>query len=753
VVGDVLWRVTDGHYQLVVPADRGLRELILKECHDNPASGHLGQAKTFERVYRRFYWDGMRAEVKNYVIGCNRCQLTKVGGQKPKGYLHSIEPPTRCWSSISMDFVTGLALTARGYDAVVTFTDKFSKMVHLIPLKFNQSGAPQVARIFVDQIWRLHGAPLEILSDRDTRFTSSFWQEVYRLIGVKVKMTTAYRPQGDGQSENTNRTMEQILRAYTNNRQTDWDLHLAACEFAVNDAVHQGTKHSPFSLVYGSHGQPMSQLDLYLESAKSKLTGNPAAGNFVEKWRNDLIDARHHMVQAQDLQAKYYNRLHDMVEHAVGDKVLVSSKSITAPTDRDTKWKLRDQWYGPLTIIERLQPSDKGPVTTYRLRLPHQWKVHDTFSVDKLKPYVENDDKLWKNRKSADAPQTQTVAGYNEYVVERILGHRDIRVRRGALTVKVRQWLVRWKGFDATEDQWLREEKINTADMKNQLWELYEAELKNRRDDIAVAVADYQRAHESVLQVSEYGRPEAVTAKDRPLRVLVLFCGTGSVERAAVEYYPKAEIVSVDNDPTSAAIHVTTIRAWVNGPMRCYPPGYFDIIWASPPCTQYSYAKTIGKRDFLTADANVKDTFKAIDYLKPAHFFVENPRGHLRQRPFMHRRRHLLHTVCYCKYGTPNKKPTNIWTRTPDLILKMCDKNTPCRYKHEHGVHRVSSQSGPSKNGTPGSGKPKNVYPIPSLLVKKLFEKALHGTTRAETLDLGAPPLTLKRMSRAQLSF
>jgi hypothetical protein len=379
VVGDVLWRVTDGHYQLVVPLDRKLRELILRECHDNPASGHLGQAKTFERVYRRFYWDGMRAEVKNYVTGCNRCQLTKVGGQKPKGFLHPIEPPTRCWSSISMDFVTGLALTARGYDAIVTFTDKFSKMVHLIPLKFNQSGSTQVARIFIDQIWRLHGAPLEILSDRDTRFTSSFWQEVHRLIGVKIKMTTAYRPQGDGQSENTNRTMEQILRAYTNNRQTDWDQHLAAAEFAVNDAVHQGTNHSPFSLVYGAHGQPMSQLDLYLESAKSKITGNPAAGNFVEKWRSDLIDARYHIVQAQFNQAKYYNKLHTMVEHAVGDRVLVSSKSITAPTDRDTKWKLRDQWYGPLTITERLQPSGEGPVTSYRLKLPHQWKVHDVF--------------------------------------------------------------------------------------------------------------------------------------------------------------------------------------------------------------------------------------------------------------------------------------------------------------------------------------------------------------------------------------
>jgi hypothetical protein len=651
-----------------------------------------------------------------------------------------------------MDFVTGLALTARGYDAVVTFTDKFSKMVHLIPLKFNQSGATQVARIFIDQIWRLHGAPLEILSDRDTRFTSAFWQEVHRLIGVNVKMTTAYRPQGDGQSENTNRTMEQILRAYTNNRQTYWDLHLAAAEFAVNDAVHQGTLHSPFSLVYGSHGQPMSQLDLYLESAKSKITGNPAAGNFVEKWRNDLIDARYHMVQAQFNQAKYYNKLHTMVEHAVGDRVLVSSKSITAPTDRDTKWKLRDQWYGPLTITERLQPSGEGPVTSYRLRLPHQWKVHDVFSVDKLKSYVENDDTLWKDRKSAHAPQTQSVAGFNEYVVERVLGHRDIRVKKGALTVKVRQWLVRWKGFDATEDQWLREEKINTSGMKNQQWELYEAELK-RREDIAVAVAHYQQAQESVFQVSEHGKPVVVEAKDRPLRLLVLFCGTGSVERAALRYYPKAEIVSVDNDPKSSAVHVCSIRSWVNGPMKCYPPGYFDIIWASPPCTQYSYAKTIGERNFAMADPHVKDAFKAVEYLKPPHYFVENPRGHLRLRPFMHRRRHLLHTACYCKYGAPNKKPTNIWTRTPDLILKMCDKNTPCRYKHDHGVHRVSSQSGPSKNGTPGSGNPKNVYPIPSLLVKALFEKALQGTTRAGTLDGGEPPGKEKLKSRGQLSF
>jgi len=116
--------------------------------------------------------------------------------------------------------------------------DRFSKHVHLIPLTFKGSNAVEVARLFVDNVWKHHGMPRSIVSDRDVRFTSAFWEEFCRLTGIQRDMTTAYTPQSNGGAERANATMETILRAYTEPRGLDWDLHLAAAEYAMNDSMN-----------------------------------------------------------------------------------------------------------------------------------------------------------------------------------------------------------------------------------------------------------------------------------------------------------------------------------------------------------------------------------------------------------------------------------------------------------------------------------------------------------------------------------
>ncbi|KAK3272724.1 hypothetical protein CYMTET_18993 [Cymbomonas tetramitiformis] len=135
------------------------------------------------------------------------------------------EVPIRLWEVVSIDFVTGLPMTQRGVNAFTTFTCKLSKIVHVVPVAYNDSSsAKAVVRLFMNTVWKLHGAPMRIVCDRDHRFRDAMTQELMRLMGVKVASTTPYQPQSDGQAERGNHTVERMLRCYVAQNQEDWDL-------------------------------------------------------------------------------------------------------------------------------------------------------------------------------------------------------------------------------------------------------------------------------------------------------------------------------------------------------------------------------------------------------------------------------------------------------------------------------------------------------------------------------------------------
>ena len=309
------------------------------------------------------------------------------------------------------------------------------------------------------------------------------------------------------------------------------------------------------------------------------------------------------------------------------------------------------------------------------------------------------------------------------------------------------QWLISWKGYGAAHDEWRSVEDINTGGMELDAWREYEdmrrlKELTQPGDaSHGLTVLDQICAlQESVRQkVHEYLEevPGCVTPwcqSEKPFRMLVLFSGTGSVEKAVTEVFPNAIAVSVDVDPQFTPTHCCTVRQWMElaGGMESYPPGFFDVIWASPPCTEYSRAKTTGKivphclnpaqphRDFVRADDNVRAAREVIQYLQPRYWFLENPVGHLAARPVMRDIEHLRHTCTYCKYGTQFKKATHIWTNAVlPSPLKQCTPQHPCSEVAAFGRHRFTAQSGDSKTQR-GSGSAVAVYPIPSPLVQEL---------------------------------
>ncbi|KAF1328976.1 reverse transcriptase, partial [Globisporangium splendens] len=242
---DVLYyRIDDSDEpRAVVPNDSDLRNRVLFEYHDAPFRGHPRREKTYLALSRDFYWSHQYKWVRKYVRACEVCQCVKPA-PVTNAPLRSLPVPTDCWKSVSMDFIFGLPADSSKKTGILVIVDRFSKMVHLSAVPVSVT-AKQTAQIFLDSVFRLHGMPTEIVSDRDPRFTVAFWQELFRLLGTQLKMSTADHPQTDGQTERVNRTLEDILRSYAHSF-THWSECLLSQSLQSTTLCmsQPGTRHS-----------------------------------------------------------------------------------------------------------------------------------------------------------------------------------------------------------------------------------------------------------------------------------------------------------------------------------------------------------------------------------------------------------------------------------------------------------------------------------------------------------------------------
>ncbi|GJP40371.1 hypothetical protein CLOM_g24641 [Closterium sp. NIES-68] len=205
-----VYYLRSGTYRIWV-SYRLLRELLIQEVHDSNLSGHFGVDKTLKALQRFYYWPDMVTDVQGYVAACPICQRMKSSHPRPTRLLQPLEPPQRPWQHVTMDFVTGLPAGPNGNDAVLVVVDRLTKMSHFAPCRTTIT-AEETARLFISTVGRLHGIPAAIISDRDPKFTSKFWQDMWARYGTRLQFSSAYHPQTDGQTERTNQTMEQLIR-------------------------------------------------------------------------------------------------------------------------------------------------------------------------------------------------------------------------------------------------------------------------------------------------------------------------------------------------------------------------------------------------------------------------------------------------------------------------------------------------------------------------------------------------------------
>ena len=244
--------------RVVVPTHNDLRLRIMYECHDAPPSGHRGREKTYLTVSRDFYWPRQYQFVRKYIRACEVCQRVKPSPSS-RAPLQPLPVAAECWQSVSMDFVFGFPEDAHKDNEILVFVDRFSKMVHLaiVPESITARGC---ARVFIDTIFRLHGLPRELVSDRDPRFTAAFWQSVFRSLGTRLTMSTSDHLETDGQTERVNRVLEEILRGYVQSF-SNWSEFLPMVEFAINNSVHASTQHTPFFVNGLRHPRLPAQLE------------------------------------------------------------------------------------------------------------------------------------------------------------------------------------------------------------------------------------------------------------------------------------------------------------------------------------------------------------------------------------------------------------------------------------------------------------------------------------------------------------
>ncbi|WOG99882.1 hypothetical protein DCAR_0519238 [Daucus carota subsp. sativus] len=360
--------------RICVPDDEDLRREILDEAHNAPYAMHPGATKMYNTMKSHYWWSGMKKDVAEFTAKCLTCQQVKVEHQAPAGKLHPLSIPEWKWEKITMDFVTNLPKTRKGNDAIWIIVDRLTKSAHFLPISWGCT-LDHLAQRYVNEIVRLHGVPISIVSDRDPRFTSRFWKSLQEAMGTRLNFSTAFHPQTDGQSERTIQTLEEMLRACVIEFKGSWDEYIALMEFAYNNHFHSSIGMAPYEALYGRKCRSPLYWD---KEGTIILEGPELVQNAVDKV--NIVKAK--LKATQDRQKSYVDQNRREMEYQVGDKVFLKVSPWKGVMRFGNKGKLSPRYIGPYEIIEKI-----GPLA-YRLALPPELsQIHDVFHVSMLRRY------------------------------------------------------------------------------------------------------------------------------------------------------------------------------------------------------------------------------------------------------------------------------------------------------------------------------------------------------------------------------
>jgi transposase InsO family protein len=362
------------HGKLVVA--ESVRTALITVSHCTLTTAHPGKGKTKELLKERYYWNGMDGEIERFVGNCHACRRSKAPRDKTPGLLHPLPIPDRPWQHISVDFKE-MPPDRNGMNMVCVFVDRLAKRPISVPCN-KTVDARVLAQLYLVHVHKYYGPATTIVSDRGPQFVSTFWAEFCRLLGTRLKLSTAFHPQTDGQTENANQWIDQRLRPFVNAFQDDWSTLIHAVDYAAAILPHDSTGLSSFMVELGY--QPRMDIDWkrpkdtvpvseHIRMARADAKAHVKRIHQVWEWCQDAI------AKAQERQQVQANKHRRPVDFAVGDRVWVSTKNWTS--DRPSK-KLGYQNEGPYEILEQVGHS-------YRLKLPDSNQQHNVFASELLR--------------------------------------------------------------------------------------------------------------------------------------------------------------------------------------------------------------------------------------------------------------------------------------------------------------------------------------------------------------------------------
>jgi hypothetical protein len=432
--------------QIYIPNVNEIKNIIFHEAHTSRTASHVGVNKTVELIERNYYFPRLNTEVREFISNCVTCQTSKTSTQQPFGLLHPHDVPPAAWHTVSMDFITDLPPTPSPNvkNALFVIVDKLTKLTHIVPINISIS-AEQTAAVFFHEVVRLHGLPSKIISDRDVRFTSRFWQALFQLTGTKLNFSSSHHPETDGQTERMNRTIEDLLRTQISHNETSWLDHIDAIEIAINNSKQASTLHSPYFLNFGFH----PNFNLSIPNAQ---TNNAAASNIVKTLTDHIEQAKLNLEQAIKHQKDQADSHRKELTFQVDEQVYLSTKHIKMQQYSSTKIKPR--FIGPFKITKIISP------VAYKLELPNSMSIHPVFHISLLKPAVSvsNDLNSAQDNNDIDQPVPPIVSTDDPlqlYEVEQILKKRC----RGNQI----QYLVKWLNYPDHENSWEPEQNLTQA--------------------------------------------------------------------------------------------------------------------------------------------------------------------------------------------------------------------------------------------------------------------------------------------------
>ena len=310
----------------------------------------------YQDMKRNYWWPGMKRDIAEFVSKCLTCQQIKIEHKKPGGLLQPLEVAEWKWDHINMDFLTGLPMTRRKHDTIWVIVDRFTKSAHFLPIN-KKTSLEELAKQYIAEIVCLHGIPLSIISDRDSRFTARFWKSLQQALGTQLKLSSAFHPQTDGLSERTIQTLEDMLRACALEWKGCWDDYLSLIEFAYNNSYHASIGMAPYEALYG---RPCRSPLCWFGTGERQLFGPQLVQDCSEK----IMKIRQKLLAAQSRQKSYADNRRRELSFEAGEHVFLKVSPIKGVMRFGKKGKLSPRYVGPFEILERI-----GSVA-YQLSLP-----------------------------------------------------------------------------------------------------------------------------------------------------------------------------------------------------------------------------------------------------------------------------------------------------------------------------------------------------------------------------------------------